>query len=286
MKTKKPESSVESEKWFKKVSRLYRDKQWVKFVFSIEFRFNGLPTKVISISECRADGDSSPCFSRDRNSDVLPSRKALKGGLASIEERVHEYVEKNALGAHWKKLEGAFDEALKSGVSVDDLEYQCATPIQALAASSYEAHFSAPLMAMAHAKAGAKALAENNLDEALYCVDRGLYWSSPAMFISNPHERFKARASTGGRGKDLRFEPVKDKVAELLKELAPDEGWKNSPTAIKAVVDELIDSHSNFVEECLLKPETLPRTIRDWISRDPERFTHRIKPKARWGSYP
>ena len=99
------------------------------------------------------------------------------------------------------------------------------------------------------------------------------------MLLPNPNDRFKARASTGGRGKDLRREPAKEKVAELLIKLAPDEGRESSTAVIEKVANDLIANHANFVERCFLKSEVLPRTIRKWIQADPKRFAHRIKPK-------
>lgn len=184
-----------------------------------------------------------------------------------------------ALDAEWKKWEASIDEALKSGLSVEDLEYRSVAPIHALAASGYDAHFCAPLMATAYAIEGEAALARNNLNHASHCVDRGLYWSSPAMLMSNPNDRFIERARTGGLGKAFRRELAKDKVAELLMKLAPEEGWASTTAAIVALVAELTKKYSSFIEECHLKTDNLPRTIDEWIQVNPERFPHRIKSK-------
>lgn len=281
MKIKKPEFLIEAEEKLKKIWDILRDKRVVSFKLSVKlYRDDLSKPKTISMQgERSADGGWNTLSPRDRNPDALRSRETLKGKLASIAGNVHEYIAKNALDAEWKKWEASINEALKSGLSVEDLEYRSAAPIHALAASSYDAHFCAPLMATAYAIEGEAALARNNLNHASHCVDRGLYWSSPAMFIPNPNDRFIERACTGGRGKDLRREPVKDKVAELLMKLAPEDGWESTTTAIKAVANELIDNHSSFVEKCFLKPEALPRTILGWVQVNPERFSHRIKSK-------
>jgi len=281
MKIKKPELLIEAEKKLKKVGDFLRDKSVVSFTMSVKLYRDGLsaPKTIFMQGERSIDGALTTYFPRVQNQDAVQSRNALKGKLESIEERVHEYIVENALDAGWKKLEVSIDEALKSALSADDLEYRSFVPIHALAGRSYEAHFCAPVMATVYAKEGEKALAKGNLNQASYCVDRGLHWSSPEIFIPSPNGRFKERAGTGGVGKHLRHEPVKDKVVELLKELEPNEGWKSTSTAIESVANELISNHSRLVEECCLKTETLPRTIRGWIQANPKRYTHHIKSK-------
>ncbi|WP_152594768.1 hypothetical protein [Massilia sp. BSC265] len=282
MKVTKPKFLSEAEKRLKKISDILRDKSVVGFKLSVNLYSDDLnEPRTFSLQGNRsADGSWNTCSPTDKRSKLTQSSEALKAKLATIEERVHEYMWQNALGVEWKELECSIVQVLNSGLSIEDLEYRCATPVHALAAISYEAHFCSPVMATVYAKEGARALARSNLDHAIYCVERGLYWSNPEMFLPNPNNRFKARASTGGRGKDLRREPVKDKVAELLIELAPSEGWKSTTNAIEEVANELIATHANFVETCFLKPEALPRTIQDWIQADPVRFAYRIKPKS------
>jgi hypothetical protein len=282
MKITKPKLLSEAEERLKKISDMLRDKSVVGFKLSVNLYSAELnEPRTFSLQGKRSiDGDWRTCFPSDRRSKLTQPSEALKAKLATIEERVHEYMSQNALGTEWKELECSIVQVLNSGLSIEDLEYRCATPIHALAAISYDAHFCSPVMATMYAKEGARALVKSDLDRAMYCVDRGLYWSNPEMFLPNPNNRFKARASTGGRGKDLCREPVKDKVAELLIELAPSEGWKSRTEAIEEVANKLISSHSNFVEKCFLKSEALPRTIQDWIQADPVRFAHRIKPNG------
>lgn len=281
MKITKPKFLSEAEGRLKKILDLLRDKSVVGFKLSVNLYSDNLcEPRSFSIQGKRsADGSWSTCSPNDRRPKLTQSSEALKAKLATIEERVHEYISENVLGAEWKELKCSIVEVLNSGLSTEELEYRCATPVHALAAVSYEAHFCSPVMATVYAQESAKALARSNLDHATYCVERGLYWSNPDMFLPNPNNRFKARASTGGQGKDSRRKPVKDKVAELLTELAPSDGWKSSTNAIEEVANELIASHANLVEKCFLKSEALPRTIREWIRADPVRFAHRVKPK-------
>lgn len=281
MKIKKPEFLITAEKRLKNIVGILRDKEIVGFTLTMKLHRDALsgPTTISIQGERSDDGGGSTRLPIDQNPEVLQSRETLKGKLASIDERVNEYIAKNAFDVDWNELKSSIDEALKSGLSMADLEYQSDVPFQAIAAHSYEAHFCAPTMATAYSKQGADALARNDLIHASHCVDRGLHWSSPAMFIPNPNDRFKERASAGGRSKDLHREPVRDKVAELLMTLAPEDGWEYTSAAAEAVANELIDRHSSFVEKCELKPENLPRTILRWVRAAPERFTHRIKSK-------
>lgn len=276
---KKPEFLIEAEKNLKKIWDLLRDMQLVRFTLSLKLYRDGLsePKTISMQGERSPDGDWNTWFPREQNSRTRQSPEALKGKLASIEEHVRAYIAENGLATKWKERKASLEEALKSGRSLDDLEYQSEIPIRAITAYGYEAHFYAPMMATAYVIKGTEALTKNDLNQASYCVDRGLYWSSPAMFIPNPNDRFVERARTGGLGKDIHREPVKQKVAELLMKLAPDEGWEFTTTAIEAVANELIVHHSSFVEKCGLKPENLPKTIERWIQVNPERFSHRIK---------
>jgi hypothetical protein len=282
MKTKKPDSLVETGKKFKKILGVLRDIRAMKFslLAKLHFKDQNEPITISMQGERSADGRWNTWIPTDQNSGALQSRKTLKENLASIEKQVREYIVENELDADWEELETSINEALKSGLSVEELEDRSGVPIEAIVASSYKAHFCAPLMATAYAIEGAEALAKNDLNHASHCVDRGLFWIHPHTIIQNPNDRFSERAGTGGRGKALRYKPVKEKVAELLTKLAPQGGWESTSTAIKDVTDELIDNHSSFVEQCHLETDNLPRTIAEWIQVEPERFPHRIKPKT------
>ncbi len=279
---KKPEYLAKAEREVKKIWDILRDKKIVRFKLSMKLYRDGLrePTTISMQGERSPDGSWNTFFPTNQNSRVLQSPDALKGKLASIEERVREYIAENELDAEWKELEASLEEALKSRFTLDDLEYRSELPIHAITAYGYEAHFYAPMMATAYFIKGTEALTKNDLSRASYCVNRGNYWSRPGNFLPNPNDRFTERARTGGLGKDFRREPAKDKVAELLKDLAPPEGWTSTTAAIVAVTVELTNEYSSFVEECDLKTDNLPRTIKGWIKADPKRFSHPIKSKT------
>ncbi len=267
---------------FKEMLNILRNKDVVHFKLTVElYRGKFTPTKEFSIhGERTPNGDYSLS---QQNRYVLQSQETLTESLAIIEKRVHEYISGNELeGAwkDWKEREGFTVEALKSVLSGDDLYYQSDLSVPAITAYGYDAHFYAPLMATVYAKDALKALAKNDLSQASYCVDRGLYWSSAGMFIPDPKGRFKDRASTGGHGKSSKHEPVKQKVSELLISLAPEGGWATTSGAINMVYKELNNKHYVLVEDCHLIVDNLPRTIMGWIQQDPERFVYRLKMKT------
>lgn len=269
---------VAAEDAFKKIGRILRDKRLVSFELSIKlWRKSGRP-KEFSIEGRRSAGGSwvphEPYLSVPQSAEILKER------FAQIEKRVRNYIAINTLDEQWSKLEGLIKTALHSGQSVDDLVNSEGLPVLASSGYGYEAHFAAPVIATAYAIAGAKALDDADLNHASYCLDRGLHWSSPKMLIPNPRERYKARASAGGKEKALNYEPVKDKVAELLETLAPTEGWKSLEQAIGRVADELAEKYSELTKKCKLTSEDLSDTIRRWIRKDPKRFVCRIKSRA------
>ena len=285
MKIKKPEFFTRAEKKLKsftqKMSFFLNDKLVNRFTLSIKFHRDGLsePITISMQGERTADGNWNKFSLGDKKSGVPRSREALKEQLASIEQRVSKYVVDNALDARWKECEALIKEKLKSGLSVEDLEYERAIPIYAYAVYGYEAHFYAPITATAYAIEATEAFVNDDLDRVSHCVDRGLYWSNPDMLVANPTDRFTKRASEGGKGKHGVYEPVKDKVAELLIKLAPEEGWKSTSVAIETVSNVLISRLSSFVEECGLSTDDMSLRIEDWIHAEPERFSYRIKSK-------
>jgi len=270
-----------AESAFKTIGRILRDKRFVSFELSIKlWRESGKP-KEFSIEGTRStDGGLALHLPQDPNLRVPKSPAVLNQRFSKIEQSVRNYLVENALDGRWGELEKSIKEQLQSGLSVDDFLCRTGLPIQGSSGSGYDAPFAAPIVATAYAIAGVMALADGDLSRASYCSGVGLYWSSPKMLIPNPSERYKARASAGGKETALRYEPVKDKVAELLMTMAPSEGWKSLPQAIGQVANKLTMYHSPLVEESGLTTGGLDDTIRRWIRKDPARFPCRIKPRT------
>lgn len=281
MKNKKPAYLLAIEKQFKKIWDILCDPQFVQFRLSIKWqRRSGRPREVSIEGQRSADGRWDTHFPQDGGLRAHKSPAVLRERFAKIEQSVRSYIIKNALSVQWNELEKSIEAALQSGLPVD--EFLCSTdlPIRGSAAYGYAAHFAAPIIATAYAMAGTRALADGDVSRASHWSGIGLYWSSPKMLIPNPGNRFKKRASTGGKGKARRYEPIKDKVAELLVVLAPGEGWKSLSKAVDKVAIELIDKYSELCEECGLTSVDPAGTIRGWIQKDPTRFPCRIRPSV------
>lgn len=279
---KKNQFLTQAECKLKRIWDVLCDKRIVGFTLSMKFYRNEMvePKTICMQGKRMANTDWDTSFVKDPLSPPLHSPDHLKKCLDRIARAVQDYIVENELDADWKKQEASLKAKLKLGLSIEDLEWRSEIPVRAIAAYGYDAHFGAPIMATAYVMSGKDALAKNDFDRASHCVERGLYWSSPGSFIADPGKRFSERASTGGDGKDLRRDPVKDKVAELLIALAPEKGWECTWAGIEVVADELIFKYANLVEASLLKPDNLPRTIEGWVRAEPGRFPHRLMADA------
>lgn len=282
VKIRKPDFVIEAEKKIKVIWDLLKTKDAVRFSLKVTlYRKDAQKPLVITMEGTRADnGEWNVRTPPSKLSSPLESSAELREKLNAIEASVENYISTNSLEERWQNWVDALEEVTKSGGSAEDLEFRSEIPIRALGKYGYDAHFFAPVMAMAHVMEGTEALTRNDLEQASRSAERGLYWSQADMFIANPSGRFIERAGTGGSATGLLREPVKEKVTELLKSLAPTEGWDSTKDAIEAVAARLNDSYSHLVESCHLKVENLPRTIEGWLKAEPERFPHHVKPKV------
>ncbi|QCX49699.1 hypothetical protein [Ralstonia pseudosolanacearum] len=266
----------------KRLSDGMRSGKFVSFRVSIKARNNVGRTEEVSIEGERSESDHWD-YHFPRNPDsTTESAEVLRRRLAQIDQSVRNYLVENGLEDDWNNAgaDERIEEDVLSDRSIDDYLSSSDLPRLAFSRSGYDAHFAAPTLAIACAKAGAVALDRNDLGYASYCADLGLCWIHEKMLIPNPGDRYKARAGMGGDGKALNYEPVKDKVAELLETLAPSEGWGSLEKAIGKIAEELAAKYSKLTKECKLKSEDLSGTIRRWIRKDPARFPCRIKPRA------
>ncbi|WP_186095790.1 hypothetical protein [Burkholderia gladioli] len=280
MKIKKPDFLIEAEKKLKVIWDLLKRKDAVKFRMTVaEYHEDGGDPLVISMEGTRADnGGWRIQHLPSKRASPLESSAELQGKLKAIEASVQIYISKSSLDDEWREWSDAVKEAMKSGCSTEYLEFRSEIPMRAIAVYGYDAHFFAPVMAMAYVIAGADALARNDLEQASRSAERGTYWSREEMLIADPANRFVERARTGGGGKAARYEDVKKMVAELLQGLRP-EGWDPSNQAIDVVADELTTKHAELVEQRGLQTSNLSRTIKGWLKKEPERFQHPVKPK-------
>lgn len=267
---------------FKKIYRILRDRRFVQYKLSIRlWRKSGRPKELAADLRRSDDGGLTTHFLRDPSSSAQKSAEPLEDRFAQIERSVSGYIVRNGLAEQWSELEASIKKVLQSGQSIDEILSATELSVLGFFEYGYEAHFVAPIIATACAMAGSRALLNNELSYASYCAERGLYWSSAEVLIPNPSERFTERASKGGQAKARLHEPgkakVKDEVAKLLVELAPDAGWKSLSEATNQVARRLTEEHSVFVEKSGLKTDALPDTIRRWIDKEPSRFPYRLR---------
>jgi hypothetical protein len=273
---------TEAEKKFKEVWDVLRNKTIINFSLSIELQHKEMnEPKTFSMEYERAsDGSWRILTPTYKSQGEFQSIEVLQAKLLSIDKSVRQYIVENALEDGWNVQLSCLHDAMDSGFSADDLQYHEDITPGAYFGYGYKSYFCAPILATAYAKEGATALAENDLDHSKYCIDRGLFWATPQMFIPEPKKIFSRRASTGGVAKNSFREPVKKFVAELLVTMMPDGGWKSKGIALQVISNELTINHSALVEKGLLKTENLEKTIDGWIKSDPERFLLRVKSKT------
>ncbi|MBU9169563.1 hypothetical protein [Burkholderia gladioli] len=280
MKITKPIFLLEAERKLKVIWDLLKKKNVIGFRMTIKLYYEdrGDPF-VISMKGVRADNGEWSLQPPPRHR-IGPSESnvELQEKLEAIEASIKNYISTHSLDEAWREWLDALTERMKLGCSTEDLEFRSEIPVRAIASYGYDAHFFAPVMAMAYVIEGTEALARNDMEQASRSAERGTYWSREEMLIADPANRFVERAHTGGGGKAARYEDVKKKVAELLRGLRP-EGWDSRNQAVDEVADELTKKHSAFVEESGLKTENLARTIKDWMKKAPDKYPHMVKAK-------
>ncbi|MGU7772555.1 hypothetical protein ACV229_20595 [Burkholderia sp. MR1-5-21] len=283
MKIKKPYFITETTKKFKPIRDLVKKKGVLKFSTKMTFYLEGVSEPlVIAMNGERTDSDEWDLqMPRSSTLGQLEPAGELCEKLIAVEVSVRNYISKYSLKTKWLGWERVIRRGMRSGLSTEYLEFRSVLSMQAIAGRGYDAHFYAPIMAIAHVIEGIEALKRNDLDHASHCAQRGLYWSSPIMLIPDPAKRFVARARKGGQATGRSRNPVKEETARLIKALAPAEGWESTKIAIDAVAHYLNDNHYQLVESCNLMLENLPRTIEGWLVLEPERFPHRVKPRQK-----
>lgn len=283
MKIEKPYFFTEAVKKLKPIRDLIKKKGAFNFSTTVTFYLEGISEPlVITMDGERTDsGEWDLHVPRSSASGQLESAGELCEKLSAIEVSVRNYISKYSLETKWWGWERVIRREMRSRLTTEYLELRSPVSVQAHAGRGYDAHFYAPLMAIAYVIEGIKALKKNDMEHASHCAHRGLYWTSPVRLIPDPHKRFSNRAATGGAKTGSKRKPIKEKVAELLASLAPAQGWESTSKAIETVSKYLNDNHSHLVESCKLKVENLPRTIETWLKDEPKRFPHRVKPQQK-----
>lgn len=269
---------LEAEKKLKVIWDLLKNTDAVRFRLTVTmYREKGEEPVVMTVEGTRAEnGGWNLEPPPSKRAGPLESPAELKEKLGAIEASINKYISAHSLDEEWQLWLDMIRRQMKLGLTTDDLEHHSEFRMRALASYGYDAHFAAPVMAMAHVIEGAEALARGDLEQATLNVEQGFYWSSDGMLIADPANRFAGRARTGAAAKTARYEGVKKKVAELLQDLAPGER-DSSSQVVEVVADKLTMDYAKLVEDSGLQAANLVRTIKGWLKREPDRFRHPVK---------
>lgn len=270
-----------TKKVFDAVRLALKDQTYVRFELSFKFYRKSGDSITIPMELTRTAPDSwNASFPSKTDTRPPESAESIGERLSSIENAVTHYVATESIEEVWLSIESTIKDAIKRGITAETLILHTEIPQIAIAGRSYDAHLYAPAMAIAYALESANALSIGDMKHAAFCADEGLRWCHPEMLIHNHHERFSARAKTGGEGRANKYEPLKCIAAELLTTRTPHEGWNSISEAVAAIEHHLTTNHLDLVESCGLKTYNLSNTLRRWVCREPERLNIRIKKRS------
>lgn len=138
-----------------------------------------------------------------------------------------------------------------------------------------------PMRALACYLYAQKLIDLQKIPDANHTADDGLQLSDFAKEFLNLRDKYIEFGSSeagkvGAAQKERYRDPAKDLVADLLKELTPDTGWKSPRAASVVVEDKLIHPKTrNFKNEYLkvfvragLNPSSFQRTLYNWFLKD------------------
>lgn len=109
------------------------------------------------------------------------------------------------------------------------------------------------------AKQGKVQESQRTLNQALgQCLDLEKF--ADAQFELSSHS---GAAQAGGAAKARRFDPVKDRIVELMYEKCPEGGWRSKAAFIRDIEQDVVDASAG-----LLKASNIDRTLNRWLSQD------------------
>lgn len=115
------------------------------------------------------------------------------------------------------------------------------------------------------AKQGKVQESQHALNRAVgQCIDLEKF--ADAQFDLSSHS---GAAQAGGAARARRFEPIKDRIIELLSEKCPEGGWKGPTAAIRVIEQDVLD-----VSAGLLRATNVERKITEWLRDDPRLRDH------------
>jgi len=76
-------------------------------------------------------------------------------------------------------------------------------------------------------------------------------------------------AQAGGVAKARKFDPIKDRIIELMSEKCPEGGWKSKAAVVRAIEQDVLDASAG-----LLSANNIDRTLTKWLSQDARLVEH------------
>ena len=280
-KLKKKDFWKKIEQKFQPIKKALNDEKWTLLKIRIEFIFRNGEKSIVSMQGSRGENHVWNISSSAKDMQILYSPDKLIEMWELAEERVQAYMVEHAYQEDWHYSKKILTNNLNTGkLTLEYLRYQSEIPGRAFWDYGYEAHFFAPIMATAFVIEGRQALEANDLGLASEYADLSLAWSGKDMLIPNPRERFSSRASEGGRAKAESTILLKAIIIVLFSDKQPKGGWNSVAHAKETVTHFLHCTYPDFVKECGLESDNLPRTLNEWIRKKPEMYLRHIKIKA------
>jgi hypothetical protein len=197
----------------------------------------------------------------------------IKHEIAAIRARMYAYCLRVESQEYWDDLLRELPKRMQKD-SARDLEL---SNIGFRAASQYgfDAHLYLVILAEAFCMDAIKAVGENNLVQAWYCLGRAQWWSSADVLPENPklEGQKKARNAANARS-EKNFGWIRPEVLKSIESATPPGGWKNAYAAAAALephISDFIDRESKRLGATTnLKPENLQLTLYTWMRENPE----------------
>ena len=143
---KRPLKFVEAGRKIKEIFDLLRNKNVIGFRLEAKvWHLDSDKPLIVRMNGKRAsDGGWGMQSVKEENPHTPKSAEALRSKLISIDERISKYIRQHGLDAEWKELMGSLEDALKSGRSLEDLEFGTELGFRAALGYGYDAPFYAP----------------------------------------------------------------------------------------------------------------------------------------------
>lgn len=194
--------------------------------------------------------------------------------ISVVRARLYDYCLRIESQKCLDDLQNGLPEEMQKGFTARDFELSH-IGVRAAFRYGHGVHLNPMILTEAFCMDAMKALTENNLVLAWYCLERAQWWSSEEVLPENPKKQGREKAQNAAKVRsEMNFGWIRAEVLKLLECSAPPDGWKN-PNAAATALTPLM---SLFIEQKLmrgdvftnLKLENLHQTIYTWIRENDE----------------